>query len=80
MLFGEFAPEHVDQFDANGKMAQKLPSFLRFDAEPTLGRAGFPQFSRIVKKDARNHEVTVDFWVDSAKREGAFHHPCRVFQ
>jgi hypothetical protein len=65
----EIAPEFIDQFEAEGDVAEHLAVELVGLGEAGLGVAVFPKLAAVVKEDAGDEEVLIELWVNGA--EGA---------
>ena len=70
----EVAPEFVDEFEAEGDVAEHFAVEVVGLGEAGLGVAVFPHFAAVVEEDAGDEEVAIEVGIDGAEGVGGAHH------
>jgi hypothetical protein len=77
--FGELTPEPIDEFDAEGDVAEEFAGFGVGHVEAVGGEAVFPEFAAVVEEDSCDDEVAIYHLVGGADGGGGAHHLGDVF-
>lgn len=70
----EIAPEFIDEFEAEGDVAEHFAVKIVGLGEAGLGVAVFPHFAAVVEEDAGDEEVAVEVGIDGAEGVAGAHH------
>lgn len=76
---GELTPEPIDEFDAEGDVAEEFAGFGVGHVEAVGGEAVFPELAAVVEEDSCDDEVAVELGVGGADGGGGAHHLGDVF-
>ena len=72
-------PELIDEFDAEGDVAEEFAWFGVGHVEAVGGEAVFPELAAVVEEDPGDDEVAIDHGVGGADGGGGAHHLGDVF-
>lgn len=76
----EVAPEFVDEFDAEGDVAEHFAVEGEVLSEAGFGILVFPELADVVEKDTSDEEIFVEARVDGADGAGGAHHLSDVLE
>jgi len=75
----KFAPEGIDEFDADGDVTEEFAAFVEGDVEAVFGDMIFPKFAAVVEQGAGEQQVAVEHGINRGESVGGAHHLRGVF-